>query len=160
MKHKYIILKDIETKSLIIKEYAELDKDTMKFLCEESYPDKKIKSVIPKGKGALISILRTVNFYPSGFYANKLAEAVIEYYLNKSAEPVEIFFNDVETIPKDKVKEKIPPAVIEAESADVDELIEDEFEEEYKDSPEIKKINSSLTVANEDEFDDFDQKKH
>ena len=156
MKHKYIISKDNATKSLIIKEYAELDKDTLTFVCEESYADKKIKSAIPKGREALISILRTANFYPSGFYASKLAESVIEYYLKKHSEPVEIFFDDVETIPKDKVKD-IFPENIEAESADVDELIEDDFEEEYNDRPNIKKINSSLTVANEDEYNDFEE---
>ena len=108
MKHKYLISKDNETKILILKEYAELDKDIMKFVCEESYDDKKIQSAISKGKEALVSTLRTVNFYPSGFYANKLAEAVMEYYHNKSAESVEIFFNDAETIPKEKVKEITP----------------------------------------------------
>jgi hypothetical protein len=37
MKQKYEILKDEDNKRLIIREYAELDKDVMSLLCEESY---------------------------------------------------------------------------------------------------------------------------
>lgn len=158
MKHKYMILKDDETKNLIIKEYAELDKDGLTFVCEESYADKMIKAAISKGKGALISALRTPNFYPSGLYVNKLAESVMEYYLKKPAEPVEIIFDDVEFIPKNRVK-PAPVADIEAESGDIDELIEDDFDEEYNNKPDIKKINSSLSVVDEDEYDDFEEEK-
>jgi hypothetical protein len=46
---------------------------------------------------------------------------------------------------------------VDAKTADIDELIEDEFDEEFDNKPDIKKINSSLTVADEDEYDDFEE---
>ncbi|MCK7503842.1 MAG: hypothetical protein MZV70_06840 [Desulfobacterales bacterium] len=43
MKQKYEILRDEDSKRLIIREYAELDKDVMSLLCEESYDRKAVK---------------------------------------------------------------------------------------------------------------------
>ena len=76
MKLKYSVLKDAEKKELIIREYAELDKEILTFVYESTYPEKQIKSAISKGTDALISVLRTPNFYPARLYAKKIAEAM------------------------------------------------------------------------------------
>ncbi|MCK7511232.1 MAG: hypothetical protein MZV70_49000 [Desulfobacterales bacterium] len=55
MKQKYEILRDDDNKRLIIREFAELDKDTMSLLCEESYDKKAIKSAIGHGPGRAAS---------------------------------------------------------------------------------------------------------
>ena len=80
MKSKYTIIRDKENKQLIIKEYAEVDKDALTFVGEEAYADKMIRSAISKGSEKLISALRTINFYPSGMFARGLAEAIIDFY--------------------------------------------------------------------------------
>ena len=50
MKHKYLIEKNEEKNELIIKEFAELDKEILSYLCQETYAQEKIRSAIAKGK--------------------------------------------------------------------------------------------------------------
>jgi len=158
MKSKYTIYKDEENKHLIIKEYAELDKDALTFVCEETYPDKMIEDAIAKGSEELISALRTINFYPSGMYAQGLAQAIIEFYRTKSTEPAEIAYDDSAFLPKTRVKRVIEED-IESETDDIEEEIDDDFDEKFEEEPNIKKINSSLSLADEDDFDDLDDEK-
>jgi hypothetical protein len=76
MKQKYTIIKDDKNKQLIIREFAELDKEILSLLCEETYDQKLIRSAIKSGKEDLIAALRTNNLYPPGIYADKIANAV------------------------------------------------------------------------------------
>ena len=48
MKQKYLISKEDDQKKLIIKEFAELDKEMLSLLCQEEYDYKMIKSAISK----------------------------------------------------------------------------------------------------------------
>jgi hypothetical protein len=66
MKQKYTIIKDSKNKQLIVREFAELDKEILSLLCEETYEQKVILAAIKKGKEDLISALRTNNLYPPG----------------------------------------------------------------------------------------------
>ena len=96
MKQKYTILKDVPNHQLIIREYAELDKDVLSLLCEETYADQTIQSVIKSGKESLISALRTKNLYPPVTYADKIADAVIALYGSGDKESADLLFDDVE----------------------------------------------------------------
>ena len=53
MRQKYEIVRDDDNKRLIIREFAELDKDVMSLLCEETYDKKSIKSAMTLGRDAL-----------------------------------------------------------------------------------------------------------
>jgi len=155
MRHKYTISTDDDRNRLIIKEYAELDKEDLTFVCEEIYENEQIDTSISKGKSALIATLRTPNFYPAGAYADKLADTVIAYSRSENLEPVEIVFDDTEMIPKDRVK--IEPAVdIDSDSDDIDELIEDDFDEAYDEKAGIDKANASIQVI-DPEYDEFEE---
>ena len=77
MKQKYTIAKSEDKSKLIIKEFAELDKDIMSMLCEQTYDCDSIRSAIKNGKEALITALRTPNMYPPRMHAYKIADAVI-----------------------------------------------------------------------------------
>ena len=55
MKQKYLILKNDEKTKLIIKEFAELDKEMFSFLCEETFDDESVTSAIAKGEDFLIA---------------------------------------------------------------------------------------------------------
>ena len=57
MKQKYAILKNDEKTGIIIREFAELDKEIFSFLCEEKFEDETVKSAIEKGQDALIQTL-------------------------------------------------------------------------------------------------------
>ncbi len=152
MKQKYTIVRDDKNKQLIIREFAELDKEMLSLLCEETYESKVIRAAIKSGKQRLISVLRTNNLYPPGIYADKIAIAVKELYATKGKESEDLFFNDLELLaiepgPKPETVEEEP---VDEQGEDMDELLEDEFESDYEDIDQINKLNSSLKIADDD----------
>ena len=162
MKQKYLIRKGEDKKNIIIQEFAELDKDTLSLLCEETYDIKGIKSAISEGKEAVVSAIRTWNMYPAGVYAEKIADSIITLYKSKDQDSVEVYFDDFDLISaKRKKAEAAAEAVAKAaeESAEIDDLIEDDdkYDEDFdeKTTP-IKKIDNSIKVDDDDsvELDD------
>ena len=131
MKQKYLILNNDDQKELIIREFSELDdKVVLLLLGEQKYDVKSIESAIKKGKKALTSTLRTEKLYPPGLYADKIAESVISMFKEKK-QSMELLFDDIDLLTKKKSKLE-PFKEIEKESNEIDELLEDDFEEEPK----------------------------
>jgi hypothetical protein len=152
MKQKYLISKENDQQKLVIKEFAELDKERLSLLCEEEYDNKIIKSAISKGKEALISELRTNNMYPPSVYAEKIAQAVIDIFGSENSQSIEISFNDVDLL----IKGQAPPEDIdEIESIvdEVDELIGDGLEENIGDNNLIEKLKPSIEIAEDEDID-------
>ena len=149
MKQKYLIIKDKETKQIKIQEYAELNKEMLSLLCEEAYDYKTIKSGISAGPEALIASLRTNNLYPPGIYAEKIASAVAELYKSKDQESLELFFDDTNLLAKNREAAEVTEQ-IEEDAPDMDEMIEDGYEETFEDKEDLKKIDSSIKVAGDD----------
>ncbi len=141
MKQKYLISKESDQKKLVIKEFAELDKEMLSLLCEEEYDTKMIKSAISKGKEALISELRTNNMYPPSVYAEKIAQAVIDIFGSKGSQSVEIAFNDVDLIIQEQA---LAEELDETENTvdDIDKLIDDDPKE--KTTKKKKKATSKI----------------
>ena len=158
MKHKYLILKNEDQSELIIREFAELDKDAMSLLCEETYDNKKIQSAVKKDKEAVVGALRTPNMYPAGIYAGRIAESVIALYESGDQDSIEVFFDDFEFVASTRKKAVKEAAAAETqdESSEIEELIEDEFDEEFDEKPSINNINSTLKV-DEDDMNDFEE---
>ena len=157
MKQKYTIIKDVKNKQLIVREFAELDKEILSLLCEETYEQKAIMAAIKKGKENLISALRTNNLYPPGIYAEKIAVAVKELYATKGKESEELFFDDLELLAR--ANEPEPEAAeepAEKQDGDMDELLEDDCESDYEDGDQPKKLDSSLKIA-DDEYGDVNE---
>jgi hypothetical protein len=46
MRQKYLILKDPDNDRLILREFAEVDKEMFSLLCEESYPTESLQAAI------------------------------------------------------------------------------------------------------------------
>jgi hypothetical protein len=155
MKQKYEIQKDDDNKRLIIREFAELDKDIMSLLCEESYDKKAVKSAISAGREALVAALRTKNLYPPGLYAGKIADKVVELYGAKGKVSEEIVFDDLEFLARGH--EAAETAVsYEAEAPEIDELLDVGIEEEkFEEGDEVKKLDSPLKIE-DDEFTDIE----
>jgi hypothetical protein len=155
MKQKYEIQKDEDNKRLIIREFAELDKDVMSLLCEENYDKKAVKSAISAGREALITALRTKNLYPPGLYAGKIADKVAEMYGSKGKVSEEIVFDDLEFLARGH--EAAATAVsYEGEAPEIDELLDVGIEEEkFEEGDEVKKLDSPLKIE-DDEFTDID----
>ena len=108
MKQKYLILKDNDKKQLIIREFAELDKEVLSPLCEEIYDAKLIQSAIKEGKEKLIQVLRTKNMYPPGIYTNQIANAVLSIFAEKEPKSLELFFDDIELINQEEQAPEMP----------------------------------------------------
>jgi hypothetical protein len=152
MKQKYLISKTEEKTGLLIREYAELDKEIFSLLCEETFNDEVVKSAVEKGKKELISTLRTQNLFPIGIYAEEIATAVKNMYESGDDQPVELFFDDTDLLVKDKGKSPIIDD-LENDDAEIDGLLDDEdipetdFDDENDD---IKKITSPLKISDDD----------
>ena len=157
MKQKYTIIKDKKNKQLIIREFAELDKAILSLLCEETYEQKMIVAAIKSGQENLISALRTNNLYPPGIYAEKIADAVIELYATRAKESEDLFFDDLELLARaDKSEPRVAEKPVEEQDEEMDELLEDDFESDYEDKDPLKKLNSSLKIA-DNEYGDTNE---
>ena len=102
MKQKYLLLKNDENKELLIKEFAESDKEAFSLLCEVSYDSKEIESAIAQDKNALIGAIRTNNLFPLGTFAEQIADAIIDLYNSENDQSVELLFDDIDLLAKDK----------------------------------------------------------
>jgi len=156
MKQKYLIFKNDKKTKLIIKEFAELDKEMFSFLCEETFDDESVKSAIAIGEDALIETLSTKNLFPIGICAKEIAAAVTKMYESGNDQSVELFFDDHDLLKKEEEK----PAVeddIEDETVEIDELLEeDPPTPDYDDKKEIENIAQSLKIDNESENSEDD----
>ncbi len=159
MKQKYTIIKDSKNKQLIIREFAELDKEILSLLCEETYEQKAILAAIKSGKENLISALRTNNLYPPGIYAEKIADAVKALYATRGKDSEDLFFDDLELLSHAKEPQSRAAAEPDDEQdEDVDELLEDDFEQDFDENDnQIKKLDSSLKIADDDYGDTPDE---
>jgi len=159
MKQKYLILKTEEKTGLVIREYAELDKEIFSLLCEETFDDEVVNSAIEKGNNALIATLRTQNLFPIGIYAKEIAAAVTKMYESGDDQPVELFFDDTDLLIKDKRRTPVLDD-LEEDDAEIDGLLDDEdipetgFDDEDND---IKKITSPLKISDDDPIDIDDE---
>ena len=125
MKQKYSILNDKAGGKLIIKEYAELDKENFSLMFEESYEAHEIETAVKNGKTDLISVLRTPNLYPIAEYADKIADEVILLIKDKSSAdaPVELIFNDIDLTKKE---EKKSAETENNDKVEIDKLLDDD----------------------------------
>jgi len=154
MKQKYLIINDKKNKQIKIQEYAELNKEMLSLLCEEAYDYKTIKSAIAAGTDTLIAALRTNNLYPPGIYAEKIASAVTELLKSKDKESIELFFDDVNLLSKKRGSAKVTKQLAD-DTADLDEMLDDDYDETFEEKDDLKKIDSPLKVAGDD-FGDAD----
>ena len=149
MKQQYLIAKNEAKQELIIREFAELDKELLSLLCEETYSADAIKSAISEGEDALIAVLRTPNMYPISTYVKKIAETVTALYKKKGDQSTEVFFNDIDLVapfPSKQVSvEDIAP-----EDEEIDELLTEEVDENLTGDLAVDKIKTAIKVSDED----------
>ena len=154
MKQKFTIVKDEANKKLVIKEYAELDKDILSLLCEETYEADAIVDAIGVDKEALFAALRTKNMYPPKAYMEQICESVIALYETEGPLSKDLLLNDIDLL--------LPPEAEESEEIEeeleddggIDDLLDDdEVDDELEKKLDLTKIKSSLKIA-DDESDD------
>ncbi len=158
MKQQYTIFRDDEKAELIIKEHAELDKDSFSLLCEQRYPANTIKAALEKGKESLILTIRTLNLYPPGAYSSRIADAVADLYENpEEKDRIEITLDDLTELGKEEEIEEVEEEEIEEEEEDIDELLDEDLDDEFDETESIDPINSPLQIADDDSLDVEDE---
>jgi hypothetical protein len=108
MRQKYVIIQDVKKHTLIIKEFAVIEKnltntdtamlrpEDYSFLHEEIYDGPIIESSISDGKRSLVSALRTPSFFPAEHNAAKIADSVIKLIHSNGNRSLEVFIDDLE----------------------------------------------------------------
>jgi hypothetical protein len=153
MKQKYTISKNDEKTGIIIKEYAELDKEIFSLLCEETFENEIVKAAIANGKAALIQTLRTQNLFPIGIYSDAIADAVIKLYETGDDQPVELAFDDLDLMAKEG---DMPLSLdeIEEDEVEIDDLLDEDLpEEDFDEKNDIKNLPYSLKISDDDPAD-------
>lgn len=152
MKQKYVVLLDNEAGKLAIQEYAELDKEMLSLLCEESYDADVIKSSMDKDRNSLIQALRTHNMYPPGVYTERIADAIVEMFQPGANTSAELFFEErdlfapIEAEPVDETAD--------APSSDkgmgVDDLLDEDVDDDFEEKGVIKDLKKSIKISETD----------
>jgi hypothetical protein len=157
MKQKYLILRSEDKSELIVREFAELDKDVMSLLCEETYDTKKIESAIKKNKDTLMVELRTPNMYPAGVCADKIADSVVALYESEEQESIEVFFDDFDYISTSR-KRSVKTDKVAGEKNKIEDLLEEEEyeEEEFEEKNQLHKLDPAMDV-DEENLTDFEE---
>ena len=153
MKQKYAILKDDAKNELMVREYAELDKEILSLLCEETYDAQAIKTEIEKGKDQLIAKLRTRNMYPPYIFAERIADAVMSICKPDGPPTADLFFDDKEFFLQPPQEDLlIEEEDIDEDSENIDDLLEDQMDE-LDDKKIIKNIKTSIKIAEDEPAD-------
>jgi len=152
MKQKYLVLLDNEAGKLAIQEYAELDKEMLSLLCEETYDAAAIKAAMEKDRNALIQALRTHNMYPPGTYTERIADAIIEMFQPGANSSAELFFEERDLF--DPMVEAVVNEPDDDEDEDtgieVDDLLEDDIDDDFEEKGIIKDLKKSIKISDED----------
>ena len=153
MKQKYAIIRDDDQLKLIVREYAELDKEMMSLLCEETYDQDAIVTALKNGRQAVIDAIRTNNMYPPTIFAEPIAKAIEGLFEEGGNSSAELFFDDKEFFIKEtEVVAAEPEEDVEDEVA-VDELLADDIDDDFGDDEALTDLKSSLQVADDDASD-------
>ena len=151
MKQKYLVLLDNEAGKLAIQEFAELDKEMLSLLCEETYDAIAIKAAMEKDRNALIQALRTHNMYPPGTYTERIADAIVEMFQPGANASAELFFEERDMF--DPVVESVVNEPDDDEDEDtgveVDDLLDDDIDDDFEDKGIIKGLKKSIKTSDE-----------
>lgn len=141
MRQKFCIARDLKKKALVIQEFAVIDggvsgregggpDERFSLLCEQAYSVEAVQSAIPKGRDALVSLLRNRNFFPIGVYMDKIAEAVSGLFGDAGvSRSTDLIFDDADRLGGAPDAPAIDPDELglgEGGPANVEELFEEE----------------------------------
>ena len=156
MKQKYVVLLDNENGKLAIQEYAELDKEILSLLCEETYDTEMIRAAMQQDRSDLIQALRTHNMYPPGIYTERIADAIVEMFQPGANTSAELFFEEREMFdpPEEAVVDESDENGDEDSDEDVDDLLDDGIDDDFEEKGIIKNVKKSAHPPGEDDHVD------
>lgn len=147
MKHRYEIIKD--DRILTVREHGELEKGLFALLCEEKYELARIFSALDGGLDAVIGALRSRNFYPTRYAAEKLAIAAAEVCRAKDSNRLEFVLDDTEIFSDIQDHADVLEEFDEANDSEGDDL-----EELLADDDKMKTSKGAFRVAESEDFED------
>ncbi len=151
MKQKYAIIRDDAQKTLVVREYAELDKEMMSLLCEEAYSQEAMLAAINEGHQSVIDAIRTNNMYPPTVFAEPIAQAIEGIFAEGGNTSAELFFDDKELFVKEEVDEAEEVEESVDEDVEVDDLLEDDdIDDGLGDEKVVAGIKSKVKVTEDD----------
>jgi hypothetical protein len=156
MKQKYMIARSEDGKGIVIKEYAEIDKDLFSVLCEQIYDIKEIQAAGQKGKSKLLTLIRNRNFFPPIGAAGQIIESIENLLHSGSDETVEIEINDSENLSGKEVEMDVIEDM-DDDGEQLDDLLDETVDVDvdvYDENMGIKEINSTLKVDDDEVIDD------
>jgi hypothetical protein len=136
MKQQFLVARGEAKTDLLIREFAELEKNETSLVGEHVFKAADLEKAAQTGLGELIARLRSTDFFPPAFLAEKLAQAVIELINDAAKESVEVMMDDM-TIMKDQEADFVDDELDDDE--DIDDLLEDDeipFEDESDEEEE------------------------
>lgn len=157
MKQKYAIEIDTEKRELILKEYAELDKEMLSLLCQQSYDLSAVESAAGLGRTELIKLIRTQNLYPPSVYMDRLADEIMAMVgAENETTASEVFFDDLELLTQER--EALEAEMAESDDDDLEDLLDDDdddegLDDEFGDDDIDISSGSSLKIADDDSLD-------
>ncbi|HSM73879.1 MAG TPA: hypothetical protein VK852_04565 [Desulfobacterales bacterium] len=154
MRQKYLILKDPDSDRLILREFAEVDKEMFSLLCEESYPMESLQTAIAEGPDALARVIRTHNMYPPGYYSQQICESIITLLASADQPSAELQFDD-KAILRKAAEEEALLEEDEDEGVEIDNLLDedDENADEFEEEEDLSNLSTSLKVAEDDSLE-------
>jgi hypothetical protein len=154
MRQKYLILKDPDNDRLILREFAEVDKEMFSLLCEESYPTESLQAAIAEGPDALARVIRTHNMYPPGYYSQQICESIITLLASADQPSAELQFDD-KAILRKAAEEEALLEEDEDEGVEIDNLLNDDDEnaDEFEEEEDLSNLSTSLKVAEDDSLE-------
>ena len=152
MKQKYVVLVDHDAGKLAIQEYAELDKEMLSLLCEETYEVQMIKQAMDTDRNSLIQAIRTFNMYPPGVYTERIANAIIELFQPGANTSAELFFEERDMFESEEEASAEEPDPEDTEAGmDVDDLLEDDIEDnDFEEKGIIKNLKKNMKTSDDD----------
>ena len=152
MKQKYVVLVDHDAGKLAIQEYAELDKEMLSLLCEETYEVQMIKQAMDTDRNSLIQAIRTFNMYPPGVYTERIANAIIELFQPGANTSAELFFEERDMFESEEEASAEEPDPEDKEAGmDVDDLLEDDIEDnDFEEKGIIKNLKKNMKTPDDD----------
>ena len=150
MKQKYVVLLDNEGGKLSIQEYAELDKEMLSLLCEETYDAEAIKLAMGKDRNALIQALRTNNMYPPGVYTERIASAIVEMFQPGATATTELYFEERELFETGEGQDVDTDDDDGKSGMNVDDLLDDDkLDDGFEEKGIIKNLKKKIKTSDE-----------
>lgn len=163
MKQKYEIVINQNENKVVIREFAQLDKEIMSLLCQESFDGASIQAAVERGDTELLyAALRSNNMYPPAIYMEGIAQKVTAMLNEKASGPEEVVFDDLEFLSSyvsvdldkdivglDKDDDSLDTLLEPVGFEDVDDV------DDFDDKDGLDKIGDTLKV-DDTEFSDID----